>query len=84
MQAITYSEARNNLASHLDRVVSDSDITIITRQKAEPAVLMSLREYEAIMETMHLLRGKNGPRLLKAVDDIKRGRNLKEHKLLDE
>jgi antitoxin YefM len=83
MQAITYSEARNNLASHLDRVVGDSDITIITRQKAEPTVLMSLREYEAIMETMHLLRGKNGPRLLKAVDDIKRGVNLQERQLIE-
>jgi antitoxin YefM len=59
MQAITYSEARNNLATHLDRVVMDSDITIITRQKSEPAVLMSLKDYENLMETLHLLRGKN-------------------------
>jgi antitoxin YefM len=83
MQAITYSEARNNLASHLDRVVCDSDITVITRQKAEPTVLMSLRDYEALMETLHLLRGKNGPRLLKAVGDIQQGRNLEEHALID-
>ena len=84
MQAITYSEARNNLASHLDRVVWDSDITVITRQKAEPTVLMSLREYENLMETMHLLRGTNGTRLLAAIDDIKHGRNLEEHALIDE
>jgi antitoxin YefM len=84
MQAITYSEARNNLATHLDRVVMDSDITIITRQKSEPAVLMSLKDYENLMETLHLLRGKNGKRLLVAIEDIKQGRNLEEHSLIDE
>jgi antitoxin YefM len=70
MRAITYSEARNNLAKHLDRVVNDSDITIITRQRAEPAVLMSLREYESWKETLFLLRGKNAARLLKSVENI--------------
>ena len=84
MQAITYSEARNNLATHLDRVVNDCDITIITRQKAEPAVLMSLREYESWMETMFLLRGKNAERLLKAVDDINNRRNIVKRELIDE
>ena len=84
MQAITYTEARNNLASHLSRVVSDCDITVITRQNAEPAVLMSLREYESWVETMHLLRGKNGARLLKSVDKINQRRNLKRRELLEE
>ena len=61
MQAITYSEARNNLAAHLDRVVNDCDFTVITRQKAEPAVLMSLREFESWKETLFLLRGDGTP-----------------------
>ena len=84
MKAITYSEARNNLAKHLDRVVNDSDITIITRQKAEPAVLMSLREFESWKETLFLLRGKNAQRLLAAVDDVNNGRNIQPRALLDE
>ena len=70
MQAITYTEARNNLASHLNRVVSDCDVTFITRRNAKPAVLSSLREYKSWMETMHLLRGRNGVRLMKSVDNI--------------
>ena len=70
MQVIAYTEARNNLANHWSRVVSDCNITIITRQNAEPAVLMSLREYESWVETMHLLRGKNGARLMRSVDNI--------------
>jgi antitoxin YefM len=84
MEAITYSEARNNLAKHLDRVVNDSDFTVITRQKGEATVLMSLREFESWQETMFLLRGKNGPRLLKAVEDIKNRRNLVKRNLIDE
>ena len=81
MEAITYSEARNNLARHLDRVVSDSDFTVITRQKGDAAVLMSLREFESWQETMFLLRGKNGPRLLAAVENIRNRKNLVQRAL---
>ncbi|MBD5804179.1 MAG: antitoxin YefM [Azoarcus sp.] len=85
MRAITYTEARNNLASELDRVVNDYDVTIITRQKAEAAVLMSMREYESLMETAHLLRHpKNAMRLMKAIDDIENRRNLVKRELIDE
>jgi antitoxin YefM len=84
MRAITYSEARNNLASHLDRVVNDADITIITRQKAEPAVLMSLREYESWVETLHLLRGPNAERLLKSVSNIQQRKNISRRELIGE
>ena len=77
MLVIAYTEARKNFASHWSRVVSDCDVTGITRQNAEPAVLMSLREYESWIQTMHLLRGKNGARLPWSVDNInsRRGHN---------
>lgn len=84
MQAITYSEARNNLAHHLDRVVDDCDFTVITRRSGEAAVLMSLREYESWQETMFLLRGNNGPRLLKSVQNIRDRKNLIKRDLIDE
>lgn len=85
MRAITYTEARNNLASELDRVVNDCDVTIITRQKAEAGVLMSLRDYESLMETAHLLRHpKNAMRLMKSIENIEARRNLQQHELIDE
>jgi antitoxin YefM len=84
MQAITYSEARNNLATHLDRVVNDCDITVITRQKAQAAVLMSLSEYESWQETLHLLRGKNAGRLLQSVANIQARKYIKQHELMVE
>jgi antitoxin YefM len=85
MRAITYTDARNHLARELDRVHNDCDVTIITRQKAEPGVLMSLREYESLMETAHLLRHpKNAMRLMKAIEDIEARRNLVRHELIEE
>ena len=85
MRAITYTEARNNLASELDRVVNDCDVTIITRQKAEAGVLMSMREYESLMETAHLLRSpKNAMRLMKSIENIENRRNLVQRELIDD
>jgi antitoxin YefM len=85
MEAITYSEARNNLAHYLDRVVDDVDATIITRQRGEPAVLMSLREYEQWQETLRLLGRGNAKRLLAAVDDVAASRKrVHARELVDE
>jgi antitoxin YefM len=84
MEAITYSEARNNLAKHIDRVINDCDFTVITRQKGEATVLMSLREFESWKETMFLLRGKNGPRLLQSVENIRERKNLVKRELTEE
>ncbi len=85
MRAITYTEARNNLASELDRVNADYDVIIITRQKAEAGVLMSLKEYESLMETAHLLRSpKNAMRLMKSIENIEARRHIVRRELVDE
>jgi antitoxin YefM len=56
MNIVTYSHARNALKSVLDRVVRDADVTIISRRDAEgDAVVMSLDQYNSLMETLHLL-----------------------------
>jgi len=85
MDAVTYSEARNNLAHYLDKVVDDVDATIITRQRGDAAVLMSLREYEQWQETLRLLSRGNARRLLAAVDDVAAGRKrVRAQSLVDE
>ena len=85
MRTITYSEARKNLAAELDRVVNDCDITVITREQAESGVLMSMRDYESLMETAYLLRNpKNAKRLMKAVEDIEGQQNLVQRELIEE
>ena len=42
MEAISYTEARQNLAATMDKVVDGHDQVIITRQKAQAVVMMSL------------------------------------------
>ncbi len=75
LDAISYSEARKNLASLMDSVCDDSDVVVITRRKARPVVLMSLDEYNSIQETAHLLRSPaNAERLLKSIAELQQGK----------
>ena len=64
MKTVSYTQARNNLAKEMERVVNDCDVTIITRANHESAVLISLKEYESWRETEYLLATpKNAARL---------------------
>jgi antitoxin YefM len=65
---VTYSSARQRLASLLDEVTEDREIVIIRRRKGEPAALIAADELTSLMETAHLLRSPaNAPRLLEAL-----------------
>jgi antitoxin YefM len=74
MKAISYSEARDNLKSVIDRVVADRAPVAITRQRGEGAVLVSESEWASIEETLYLLRSpRNAERLLEAVRGFEAG-----------
>ena len=51
MQAVSYSEARENLKAMIDKVVADGAPLAITRQRGEGAVLISASEWASIEET---------------------------------
>jgi len=71
MQAVFYSQARNNLRNLIDKVCNDFDEYIITTKDNKQAVLLSYDEYSSMKETMYLLSSKNNrDRLLDAVDQI--------------
>lgn len=68
MQTVTYSEARDDLKSVLDKVVADRAPVMITRQRGENVVLISASEWAGMEETLYLLRSpKNAEWLLEAV-----------------
>ncbi|MGL5834717.1 MAG: type II toxin-antitoxin system Phd/YefM family antitoxin, partial [Waterburya sp.] len=74
MDAITYTQARKNFTSVMNQVCEDHSPIIITRQSESPVVMMSLEDYNAIEETMYLLRSpKNAQRLYKALEQLKEG-----------
>ena len=71
MDVINYSDARQNLKGVMDRVVADGTQIVVTRQKGEAVVMVSLAEWNAINETLHLLSSpKNAERLLTAIREL--------------
>jgi len=83
MTVINYTEARNNFKSVLDSVVNDADYTIINRRDAEDAVVMSLEYFNAMQETLHLLRSPaNVAHLERSIAEYKAG-ELSSHGLID-
>ena len=71
MQAVFYSQARNNLRDIINRVCDDFDEYVITTKDDKAAVIISYEEYSAMKETMYLLSSKNNrDRLNEAVDQI--------------
>jgi antitoxin YefM len=78
MDVVTYSDARANLKDVMDRVVDDKTEVIVTRQKAEAIVMISLSEWNSISETLHLLSSaKNAERLRKSMREMDAGKGVK-------
>jgi antitoxin YefM len=69
VNAITYTNARQHLATTMDHVCNDHQPIIITRNKDQAVVMMSLEDYEALEETSYLLKSpKNTKRLLESIE----------------
>ena len=78
MTAISYTAARENLASTMDRVCADHTPIIITRNRDQSVVMLSLEDYEALEETAYLTRNPvNAKRLLDAIQQLETGRGIK-------
>jgi antitoxin YefM len=81
MNALTYTTARANLASTMDRVCDDHEALIITRNGEQAVVMLSLEDYNSLEETAYLLRTPaNAKRLLSAVTRLNAGKGV-ERKL---
>lgn len=74
MKTMTYTESRARYAEVLDSVVNDREEIVITRAGREPAVIVSLDDYESLKETAYLLRNPaNARRLLASIDELEGG-----------
>ncbi|MDP1830775.1 MAG: type II toxin-antitoxin system prevent-host-death family antitoxin [Geothrix sp.] len=82
MNAVTYTTARANLASTMNRVCNDHEALIITRNGEQAVVMLSLEDFNALEETAYLLRTPaNAKRLLAAVTQLNAGKGV-ERKLV--
>ena len=79
MNAITYTAARENLASTMNRVCLDRDPVIITRKRDQSVVMISLDDYESLEETAYLLRSPaNAKRLIDSIEAAESGNLIKQ------
>jgi antitoxin YefM len=74
MDVISYTDTRERLKDVMDRVVENHEPVVISRQKAESVVMVSLADWHAIEETMHLLSSSSNARRLKSsIDELNAG-----------
>ncbi|MDF1580985.1 MAG: type II toxin-antitoxin system prevent-host-death family antitoxin [Desulfuromonadales bacterium] len=74
MDAISYTNARSNLAKTMEKVCADHDPVIITRRNESSVVMMSLEDFQALEETAYLLKSpKNARRLLESITQLESG-----------
>jgi len=73
MNAMTYTQIRKNFATAMNKVCADHSPLIITRQNNSPVVMISLEDYNAIEETLYLMRHpKNYSRLSKSIENVQK------------
>ena len=83
MEAINYSTFRQHLTESMDKVEQDCTPLLITRRNGSSAVLISLDEYNAYMETAHLASSPlNAKRLNRAIAELEAGKS-QTHDLIE-
>jgi antitoxin YefM len=84
MIAANYTEFRTRLKAYLDEVEYNQETLIVKRGSGKGTVVISLEEYNAMVETMHLLSSrKNADRLYESISQMKSGDTVSS-KLLEE
>ncbi|AEE95397.1 type II toxin-antitoxin system Phd/YefM family antitoxin [Mahella australiensis] len=74
MLAVNYSTIRNKLKDYCDKATDDNETIIITRKNEKNVVLMSLDEYNNLMENLFIMSNKKYyERLLESKKQIERG-----------
>ncbi len=77
MIAANFSEFRTKLKKYLDDVEDNNETLIIKRKSGKGTVVLSLDEYNSIMETVHLLSSKsNADRLYESISQMEEGKTI--------
>ena len=75
MESVTYTEARENLASLWNEVVSSREAVVIKRRGHPDIAMLPADELSSLVETAHLLRSPaNARRLLGALKRAQAGK----------
>jgi antitoxin YefM len=71
MIATNFSELRADLKRILDEVEDNNETVVIKRNAGKGSIIISLHEYNSMVETMHLLSSKNNAnRIFESIEQI--------------
>ena len=84
MIAANFTEFRTELKKFLDNVENNHETLVIKRKSGKGTVVISLDEYNSIMETVHLLSSKaNADRLYESIQQIRNGKTVNHDLIKD-
>lgn len=79
MIAANFTEFRTSLKKFLDEVEDNNETLVVKRGIGKGTVVISLNEYNSIMETMHLLSSRaNAERLYESIQQLKEGKGIQK------
>lgn len=77
MRTANYTELRKNLKEHIDAVINDNDALVVDRGNNTGIVMISLEEYNSIMETEYIM---SNPKVLadiqQSLQEISEGKGI--------
>ena len=77
MNAITYTDLRKNLKTFMDQVYDDHEPIIVTRKNNQNLILISIEDYNSLLETDYLLSNSaNEKRLLESLAKARTGKSF--------
>lgn len=77
MLAVNYSTIRNNLKAYCDKVSDDFETVIVTRKDEKNVVMISLEEYNNLMENLFIMSNKKYyDRLVESRKQIEHGKTV--------
>ena len=77
MVAVNFSALRSNLKTYCDAATRDAETIVVTRRNEENVVLMSLENYNNLMENVFLTSDRrNYAHIIEGIEQLRAGRTV--------